>query len=47
MYLGAPRSPGAVGEGEHTTAVEEPVLEVPHVSGAIGKCQLPDAMPAT
>uniref|UniRef100_A0A8B9PBH9 Phosphatidylinositol 4-kinase type 2 n=8 Tax=Aves TaxID=8782 RepID=A0A8B9PBH9_APTOW len=43
----APRSPGAVGEGEHAAAVEEPVLEVPHVSGAVRKRQLADAVPAT
>lgn len=46
-YMGVPRSPGAVGEGEHAAAVEEPILKVPHISGAVGKCQLPNAMPAT
>lgn len=47
MHTGEPHSPGAVGECEHTTAMEEPVLKVPHVSGAISKRQLPHTVPAT
>lgn len=47
VYAGVPRSPGAIREGEHAAAVEQPVLKVPHVSGAISKRQLPNAVPAT
>lgn len=39
--------PGAIGEGEHATAMEEPILKVPNVSSAISKRQLSDAVPAT
>lgn len=47
VHTGVPRSPGAIREGEHTTAMEESILKVPHVSGAISKRQLPHTMPAT
>lgn len=47
VHTGVPHSPGAIREGEHTTAMEESILEVPHVSGAISKRQLPHTMPAT
>jgi len=41
------RSPGAVGKAEHAAAMEEPILKVPHVGGAIGKRQLADTVPAS